>query len=153
MASLTGSFALSRERPPSRRPVLLGGKLGGKIVNQRHVPLARHHGRLRPSGASRSAPVRSWRTEPSPVRGSTGHLRNRIHCSQSRGSEGTTVTTIGGASISGSAGARLEHSQNETVDRTPDPLPMAAPLVCSYVGAARPENPRSAAVGPAEVRY
>jgi hypothetical protein len=35
MASLTGSFALTPERPPSRRPVPLGGKLGGKIVKQR----------------------------------------------------------------------------------------------------------------------
>src|ERR1700722_11383732 len=35
MASLTGSFALARERPPSRRPVPLGGKLGGKIVKRR----------------------------------------------------------------------------------------------------------------------
>src|ERR1700722_1303921 len=35
MASLTGSFALTRERPPSRRPVPLGGKLGGKIVKRR----------------------------------------------------------------------------------------------------------------------
>ena len=30
MTSLTGSFALTRERPPMRRPVPLGGKLGGK---------------------------------------------------------------------------------------------------------------------------
>src|SRR3984885_10317792 len=35
MASLTGSFALARERPPGRHPVPLGGKLGGKIVKQR----------------------------------------------------------------------------------------------------------------------
>jgi hypothetical protein len=32
---LTGSFALTRERPPIRRPVPLGGKLGGKIVKRR----------------------------------------------------------------------------------------------------------------------
>ena len=35
MASLTGSFALTRERPISRCPVPLGGKLGGKIVKRR----------------------------------------------------------------------------------------------------------------------
>ena len=32
---LTGSFALTRERPPSRCPVPLGGKPGGKIVKRR----------------------------------------------------------------------------------------------------------------------
>ena len=35
IASLTGSFALTRERPPSRGSVPLGGKLGGKIVKRR----------------------------------------------------------------------------------------------------------------------
>jgi Protein of unknown function (DUF664) len=35
VASLTGSFALTRERPPSQRPVPLGGKTGGKIVKRR----------------------------------------------------------------------------------------------------------------------
>jgi hypothetical protein len=35
MASLTGSFALARERSLIRRPVPLGGKRGGKIVNRR----------------------------------------------------------------------------------------------------------------------
>jgi hypothetical protein len=35
MACLTGSFALTRERPPIRRPVPLGGKPGGKIVKRR----------------------------------------------------------------------------------------------------------------------
>jgi hypothetical protein len=34
MACLTGSIALTRERPPSRRPVPLGGKRGGKIVKR-----------------------------------------------------------------------------------------------------------------------
>jgi hypothetical protein len=46
MATLTGSFALTRERPPSRRPVPLGGKLGGKIVKRRARRVVAASGRL-----------------------------------------------------------------------------------------------------------
>jgi hypothetical protein len=46
VASLTGSFALTRERPPIRRPVPLGGKLGGKIVKRRARRVMAASGRL-----------------------------------------------------------------------------------------------------------
>jgi hypothetical protein len=46
MASLTGSFALTRERRPIRRPVPLGGKPGGKIVKRRARRVVVASGRL-----------------------------------------------------------------------------------------------------------
>jgi hypothetical protein len=46
LASLTGSFALTREQRPIRRPVPLGGKPGGKIVKRRARRVVVASGRL-----------------------------------------------------------------------------------------------------------
>jgi hypothetical protein len=76
MASLTGSFALTRERPPIRRPVPLGGKLGGKIVKRRAGRVVDASSRLAlwshlagqvvtSAGGPRTRPAGAWRSVPS----------------------------------------------------------------------------------------
>jgi hypothetical protein len=63
MTSLTGSFALTRERPPIRRPVPLGGKPGGKIVKRRARRVVAASGRLAVWShlASEKRKLRDWR--------------------------------------------------------------------------------------------